>query len=68
MRGVVGVDFGKMKGKRVGWIREGSMCPVTVVRDTDKAVGSAVGGVAVDGKEDDHWQGKSAGGRWQSCP
>lgn len=64
VRGVVGVDFGKMKGKRVERIRKGSMRrEIAAVLDKDKAVENAVGGVVVDGmKRSDHWLEKNADG------
>ena len=58
----VGVGFGKMKGKRVGWIRMDSMSPVTAIRDKDRAAENGAGGLAADGrKKSDRWRGKNAG-------
>lgn len=63
MRGAVGVDFGKMKGKRVERTRRDSMSPGTAVQDKDKGAGSVAGGTAADGvKKSDRWREKSVGG------
>ena len=63
--GAVGVDFGKMKGKRVERIRMDSMSPAIAVQDRDKGPGGAAGGTVADGgKKSDRWREKNAGGGW----
>ena len=62
--GAVGVDFGKMKGKRVARIRMDSMSPGVAVQDKDKGAGGAGGAVGDGGARSDRWREKSAGGGW----
>lgn len=63
VRGVVGVDFGRRKGKRVELRLANSTNPV-IVRDKDKlAVVDVVGWVAADGeKKCDRWMEKNVVG------
>jgi hypothetical protein len=66
VRGGVGVDFGKMKGKRVEQKRRDSMRPGAVERGMGRAVvivSDVVGSIAADaGEKSDRWREKNAGG------